>query len=157
MNPVESDNMMASNSTSRKIVIVSDVMSNLKPSGVTTAITNTKLVLEKMGHQVLYMTPDTLDMLTFPLYGIDERFRVAIPWPRDVRKIYNIISHLGPNHIHISTDLTLGVLVRSICLVQGWKFSTAFHTVRAQLSNLCFFVVMLSYAANFLLTRLVFC
>ena len=124
--PTNSINSSLSSTNRKKIVIVSDVATEL--SGVNTCLNNTKRILEQWGHEVLYMTPTTLNLLTVPLYGIDKGFPVFIPTPLNAYKISRILDQFQPDHVHISTEATLGSLVRGMCIRRNWKFSTAFHT-----------------------------
>lgn len=110
----------------KRIALVSDVA--IHQSGVATTMKNTVRVLEEQGHEVFYLNPTDLGLYTLPLYGIDKHFQLALPWPH-----YYIVKKklcdFNPDHIHISTELLLGQMVQSICLSQGWRFSTAFHSM----------------------------
>lgn len=113
----------------KRIVIVSDI--GIKLSGVHTCLTNTVRVLEEKGHEVMYMNPVSLDLWTFPLYGIDRHFLAPIILPLEDGKISRMVTEFKPDHIHIHTPRgPLTAIVIDLCIENGWRFSTAFTTVR---------------------------
>ncbi|CAB9515588.1 GDP-mannose-dependent alpha-mannosyltransferase [Seminavis robusta] len=121
--------MKNATNTKRRILIVSDVAVTL--SGVATALGNTERILSKWGHEVLYVTPTTLDLWTIPLIGVDNGFKLAFPYPHS-SKIERVIDEFNPDCVHVSTEASLGKFVRTLCLKKGWRFSTAFHTMSAE-------------------------
>mmetsp|Transcript_53844 Transcript_53844/g.114389 ORF Transcript_53844/g.114389 Transcript_53844/m.114389 type:complete len:550 (+) Transcript_53844:180-1829(+) len=122
---ISSSGSGSSSDSKKKIVIVSDLAIDL--SGVNTCLSNAKRILEQDGHQVLFLSPISLDLITVPLYGVDSGFLMSLPWLHTLR-IARMIREFQPDHIHIATEGTLGSLVQTICVRKGWKFSTSYHT-----------------------------
>lgn len=113
----------------KRIVIVSDI--GIKLSGVHTCLTNTVRVLEDMGYDVMYLNPVSLNLWTFPLYGIDRHFLAPIVLPWEAEEISQMVTEFKPDHIHIHTPRgPLTAILLDLCNKNAWKFSTAFTTVR---------------------------
>src|SRR5207302_1706 len=51
--------------------------------------------------------------------------RVCFPRPG---RIYDRVRRFRPDHVHVSTEGPVGMLVRRYCRLRGWRFSTSYHT-----------------------------
>lgn len=107
----------------KKILLVSDVQIGAHVNGVGVAIENRKRELEKAGYSVHVLDAQVFSY-TFPLPSYPEiRLVVSTVGAVDRRiRVYN------PDHIHIETEGTLGILARRACKKNGWSFTTSFHT-----------------------------
>ena len=47
---------------------------------------------------------------------------------REQDALHDRIRRFAPDHVHISTEGPLGLLVRRYCRLRGWRFSTSYHT-----------------------------
>ena len=104
-----------------KIAIVSDAWYP-QINGVVRTLDTIRAELEKLGHQVLMITPDLFRTIPCPTYA---EIRLAL-FPRI--KIAKMLQDFAPDSIHIATEGPLGWAARRLCLNQGWPFTTAFHT-----------------------------
>ncbi len=106
-----------------KILLVSDVLTDIQVNGVGVTILNRKKELERIGYIV-----DILDARsfahTFPLPSYPEiRLTIAT-----VKAVEQKIKACAPDYIHIETEGTLGLLVRTLCKRKKWKYTTSYHT-----------------------------
>jgi len=104
-----------------KILIVTDAWAPLV-NGVVRTLETLGRELVSMGHQVRYVTPENHTTLPLPTYP---EIRLAL-FPRQT--IQRTIEEFRPDAIHIATEGTMGLSARSICLENGYRFTTAFHT-----------------------------
>jgi glycosyltransferase involved in cell wall biosynthesis len=104
-----------------KILIVTDAW---KPqvNGVVTTLEMLGQELTAMGHQVRYATPQGRFSVPLPTYP---EIRLAI-FPRD--GLEKMIREFAPDAVHISTEGTMGMSARALCIKHGIEFTTAFHT-----------------------------
>ncbi len=104
-----------------KICIVTDAWFP-QVNGVVRTLDTTRRELEKLGHQVLMITPDRFRTMPMPTYP---EIRLAV-LPR--RRLRAMIADFAPDAIHIATEGPLGWAARRICLKADLSFTTAFHT-----------------------------
>lgn len=104
-----------------KIMIVTDAWSP-QVNGVVRTLETLGRDLAALGHTVRYVTP--LGRRTLPLPTYPE-IRLAL-FQR--RALMREIRAFAPDAIHISTEGSLGLTARRICLKHGIAFTTAFHT-----------------------------
>lgn len=104
-----------------KIAIITDAWLP-QTNGVVTTLRRTKEHLEKMGHDVLYITPQEFKTIPLPTYP---DIRISL-FPR--RKVFNTLDTFEPDAIHIATEGPLGSAARRYCLKRKLKFTTAYHT-----------------------------
>ena len=104
-----------------RIVIVSDAAPP-QVNGVVRTLAELTRSLERMGHEVIAITPDLF--ITMPLPGYRE-IRLAL-FPG--RRLARMIAEADPHAIHIATEGPLGLAARAYCVRQGLPFTTSFHT-----------------------------
>ncbi len=106
-----------------KIFIVTDAW---KPqvNGVVRALTSLTNELAVMGHDVLVIGPDEGRFFTFCLPCYPE-IRLEFFARRRLKKI---LRDFSPDAVHIVTEGPLGWAARNLCLKEGRKFTTAYHT-----------------------------
>ena len=104
-----------------RIVLVTDAWTP-QVNGVVTTLTKMKSELEKLGHEVISVTPDKFLTVPMPTYP---EIRLALwPWP----KLNETMEKARPHAIHIATEGPLGLAARHYCLSNNLPFSTSFHT-----------------------------
>jgi glycosyltransferase involved in cell wall biosynthesis len=104
-----------------KIAIVSDAWYP-QVNGVVRTLDTTRKELQKLGHQVLMITPDMFRTVPMPTYP---EIRLAV-LPR--RRLHRMLADFQPDAIHIATEGPLGWAARRVCLKADLTFTTAFHT-----------------------------
>jgi glycosyltransferase involved in cell wall biosynthesis len=114
-----------------RILIVTDAW-HPQVNGVVRTLERVADEARKMGHDVLFLTPDLFFTVPLPTY---KEIRLAVTPPGAVAKH---IQEFGPDHLHIATEGPLGQAARRACLNRGWSFTTSYHTrfpeyVRARL------------------------
>ena len=107
--------------TTRRILIVTEAW-HPQVNGVVRTLDTTVQTLRGFGHTVDVIEPSAFLGMPVPFYP---EIRIAFPRPGVV---YDRIRRFDPDHVHISTEGTLGNLVRHYCLNRGWNFSTSYHT-----------------------------
>jgi glycosyltransferase involved in cell wall biosynthesis len=110
-----------------KITIVSDNTLD-QVNGVVTTYNNIKVMAEKDGYNVKFITPDLFS--SFPCPGYPE-VRISLV-PKN-------IGALLEGHIHIATEGPLGLAARKHCEKYKLKYTTAFHTMFAEYLNIFYF------------------
>ena len=105
----------------KRIVIVTDAW-HPQVNGVVRTLTHVCEGLRQRGHDVSVISPQ--DYRNFPCPTYPE-IRLAFTAKRTLRKR---LAALQPTNIHIATEGPLGVQARRICVANGWKFTTSFHT-----------------------------
>jgi len=104
-----------------RIAIVTDAWSP-QTNGVVSTLRQTTSCLEKLGHEILLVTPNLFHSVPCPTYP---EIRLALfPY----RGVSNLISGFHPDAIHIATEGSLGFAARRYCLRHGLKFTTSYHT-----------------------------
>lgn len=104
-----------------KIAIVTDAWYP-QTNGVVTTLTRTGTCLRQMGHDVLFVTPETFKTIPLPTYS---EIRLALfPYA----KLTRMLDEFVPEAIHIATEGPLGGAARRYCRRRNLKFTTAYHT-----------------------------
>lgn len=104
-----------------KVLIVTDAW-RPQVNGVVTTLEMLGRELRALGHEVRYATPQGRFTLPLPTYP---EIRLAF-FPR--KGLEKLIREFAPDAVHISTEGTMGLSARAICLEHGIEFTTAFHT-----------------------------
>ncbi|MFN3233087.1 MAG: glycosyltransferase family 4 protein [Alphaproteobacteria bacterium] len=104
-----------------KIAIITDAWYP-QINGVVRTLDTTKQELEKMGHQVLVISPADFKTIPCPTYP---EIRLAL-FPG--RRIRQWLKEFGAESVHIATEGPLGWSARRYCKKRGLPFTTAFHT-----------------------------
>lgn len=104
-----------------RILIATDAW-HPQVNGVVRTLDTTVQKLREFGHAVDIIEPSTFPTFAVPFYP---EICVALPIPG---KLDRRIRQFRPDHVHISTEGPIGLLVRRACRVRGWKFSTSYHT-----------------------------
>ncbi|MGZ5937633.1 MAG: glycosyltransferase family 4 protein [Rhizomicrobium sp.] len=104
-----------------KILIVTDAW-RPQVNGVVTTLEMLGRELSALGHEVRYATPEGRFTLPLPTYP---EIRLAF-FPR--KGLEKLIREFAPDAVHISTEGTMGLSARAICVKHGIEFTTAFHT-----------------------------
>ena len=104
-----------------KIVIVTDAW-RPQVNGVVRTYERTSEQLQKLGHQVEFITP--LEFRTIPLPTYPDIRLSLFPGRRLARRL----QELKPDAIHIATEGTLGLAARRWCIKHDVPYTTSFHT-----------------------------
>lgn len=104
-----------------RIAIVTDAWSP-QVNGVVRTLQAVRAELERMGHQVLIVSPDLYGSLPCPTYP---EIRLAVASSRSVG---TRIAAFGAEAVHLATEGPLCLAARQWCLRQGRPFTTAYHT-----------------------------
>jgi glycosyltransferase involved in cell wall biosynthesis len=104
-----------------RILVVSDAWLP-QVNGVVRTLDVLKGELERIGHDVVMVTPDRFRTFPCPTYP---EIRLAF---RPGRKIARLIEAAQPCAIHIATEGPLGWAARRYCLRRRLPFTTAYHT-----------------------------
>ncbi|MBC9179100.1 glycosyltransferase family 4 protein [Pseudoroseomonas ludipueritiae] len=104
-----------------RILIVSDAWLP-QVNGVVRTLSVVVQHLREGGDVVEVIGPDRFR--TFPTPGYAE-IRLALA-PR--RRLARLVAEFRPDAIHVATEGPLGWAARALCLKQGWRFTTSFHT-----------------------------
>lgn len=105
----------------KKLLIVTDAW-RPQVNGVVTTLETVIRLLREHGHEVTVISPDMFNTVPLPVYP---EIKLAV-LPR--RKIARTIDTFAPDSIHIATEGPLGWATRAVCLKNGWRFSTSYHT-----------------------------
>lgn len=104
-----------------KIVIVTDAWLP-QINGVVTSYVKTVRELQKRGHDVTMITPESFRSIPCPTYP---EIQLSLVRPATISQTLNLI---GPNSIHIATEGPLGWAARRACITGGFGFTTSYHT-----------------------------
>ena len=104
-----------------RILIATDAW-HPQVSGVVRTLDTTARVLREWGHAVEVVEPTAYASVPTPFYP-----EIPICYPRPGR-VYERVRKFRPDHVHISTEGVLGLLVRRFCRKSGWNFTTSYHT-----------------------------
>ena len=104
-----------------KVLIVTDAW-RPQVNGVVTTLEMLRRELSALGHEVRYASPEGRFTLPLPTYP---EIRLAF-FPR--QGLEKLIREFAPDAVHISTEGTMGLSARAICIKHGIEFTTAFHT-----------------------------
>lgn len=78
--------------------------------------------LQRLGHEVCFLTPDGFRTVPMPTYP---EICLALITRRSAQKR---IEALAPDHIHIATEGPIGLATRAYCLKVGRPFTSSYHT-----------------------------
>ncbi|WP_423068206.1 glycosyltransferase family 4 protein [Devosia sp. CN2-171] len=104
-----------------KVLIVTDAW-RPQTNGVVRCLDAVGTELRGRGHNVSYLTPE--GFWTFPMPTYPE-IRLSLVTPMTIAEV---IAREAPDCIHIATEGPLGLLARYICVEQGLRFTTSYHT-----------------------------
>src|SRR4051812_8543277 len=104
-----------------RILIATDAW-HPQVNGVVRTLDTTARVLRDWGHAVEVVEPSAYAAVPVPFYP-----EIHVCFPRPGR-VYARLLEFRPDHVHISTEGPLGLLVRRFCRRHGWKFTTSYHT-----------------------------
>ncbi len=91
-------------------------------NGVVRTLERTGEELQRLGHEVRFVTPEGFYTVPMPTYP---EIRLAL-FTRP--KLGEIIDGFQPDRVHISTEGTLGLSMRRNCQLRRMPFTTSFHT-----------------------------
>jgi glycosyltransferase involved in cell wall biosynthesis len=104
-----------------RVAIVTDAWLP-QTNGVVTTLTRTGECLRQLGHEVLFLTPESFRTVPLPTYP---SIRLAL-FPG--RRVKTILNDFKPDAVHIATEGPLGFAARRYCLNKKLQFTTAYHT-----------------------------
>ena len=104
-----------------RILIATDAW-HPQVNGVVRTLEMTAQILRRLGHTVEVIEPGAYPAVPVPFYP-----EIQVCYPRPGR-IYDRIRRFRPDSVHISTEGTIGILVRKYCRSRRWHFSTSYHT-----------------------------
>ena len=104
-----------------RILIATDAW-HPQVSGVVRTLDSTARLLRDWGNTVEIVEPSPYWSIPFPFYP-----DVPMCLPRAGR-VYERIVKFRPDHVHISTEGGLGLLVRRFCRKRGLQFTSSYHT-----------------------------
>jgi 1,2-diacylglycerol 3-alpha-glucosyltransferase/glucuronosyltransferase len=104
-----------------KLAIVTDAW-RPQVNGVVTTLGRTRDCVEKMGHDVLVISPDGFASVPCPTYP---EIRLAL---MPGRIVAGRLRAYDPDAIHVATEGPLGVAARRYCVRNGLSFTTSYHT-----------------------------
>jgi glycosyltransferase involved in cell wall biosynthesis len=104
-----------------RIAIVTDAWEP-QVNGVVRTLKATKRELERLGHEVMVVSPDLYPNLPCPTYP---EIRLAVATSASVG---DRLKTFMPDAVHLSTEGPLCLAARRWLLRHGWAFTTAYHT-----------------------------
>jgi glycosyltransferase involved in cell wall biosynthesis len=104
-----------------RILIATDAW-HPQVSGVVRTLEMTALVLREWGHVVEIIEPTAYPSVPTPFYP-----EIPISYPRTGRVNARVLN-FRPDYVHISTEGTIGLMVRQFCRRMRWNFTTSYHT-----------------------------
>lgn len=104
-----------------RIAIATDAWSP-QVNGVVRTLQAVRAELERLGHEVLIVSPDLFYSLPCPTYP---EIRLAFASTGSVGKM---LADFAPNAIHLATEGPVCLAARRWCLTRGFPFTTAYHT-----------------------------
>ena len=104
-----------------RIALVTDAWSP-QVNGVVRTLQAVRAELERMGHDMLVVSPDLYGSVPCPTYP---EIRLAIAGPRSVGQR---IASFGAEAVHLATEGPLCLAARRWCLKRKRPFTTAYHT-----------------------------
>ena len=125
-----------------KIAFITDAW-HPQINGVVTTIDKTCQLIKEQGNEVLMITPDQFVTVPCPSYP---SIKLAVFCYPQVKKQLDAFS---PERIHIATEGPLGLAARKYCVKNKLAFTTSFHTMFAEYTNLRF-KVPVSWGYSFL-------
>lgn len=119
--PVVSEHAATDGIALKRILIVTDAWLP-QVNGVVKTLQNTAAELEKAGHVVGFLTPQSFRTLPCPTYP-DIRLSLCTSG-----LVARQIDAFAPDALHIATEGPLGWSARGVAVKRGWRFTTAYHT-----------------------------
>ena len=104
-----------------KIAIVTDAWLP-QVNGVVTTYVRTIRELQKRGHEVATITPESFHSIPCPTYP---EIPLSLVRPATIAKVLN---RIGPDSVHIATEGPIGWAARRACIVNRFNFTTSYHT-----------------------------
>lgn len=104
-----------------RITVVTDAW-HPQVNGVVRSLENTISEMQKMGHEIMLVTPDRFRNVPLPSYP---EIRIALTRYSTVARAFD---HFQPSFVHIATEGPLGFYARRWCLAHKMPFSTSYHT-----------------------------
>jgi len=104
-----------------KVVIVTDAW-DPQVNGVINTLKHTAKVVESLGNEVHFITPQYFKTVPTPTYP---EIRLSLfPY----RKLKKMMDQHKPDAVHIATEGPLGLAARRYCIKNKLLFTTAYHT-----------------------------
>lgn len=128
----------------KRIMLVTDAWEP-QVNGVVRTLTRTTEECRAMGHEVEVIHPG-LGYKTWPLPTYPE-IQLALGARRDIEERFKAFE---PEAIHISTEGTLGMAARAVCLKWKLPFTTSYHTKFPEYVNARFPFIPLSAGYQFM-------
>ncbi len=91
-------------------------------NGVVRTLETTSRELQRLGHEVRFVTPEGFRTVPMPTYP---EIKLALFAKRAVGRV---VDQFKPDKIHISTEGPLGLAMQRCCLQRNLPFTTSFHT-----------------------------
>jgi hypothetical protein len=104
-----------------KILIVTDAWEP-QVNGVVRTLKMTQRELAKIGHEVVFLTPQDFKSIPCPTYP---EISLALTTRSKVKAV---IESIKPDCLHIATEGPLGWLARGVAMDKKWPFTTAYHS-----------------------------
>lgn len=101
-------------------------------NGVVNTLTRLQSELGLRGVETILLTPQQFFRVALPGY---RELRVAIPEQGAVRRF---IADAAPDCVHIATEGPIGWAVRRLCIAEGRRFTTSYHTKFPEYANRIF-------------------
>ena len=104
-----------------RIAIVTDAWSP-QVNGVVRTLQSVRAELEKMGHEVLVISPDLFHSVPCPTYP---EIRLAFA---STGAVGQMLEEFSPQAVHLATEGPVCIAARRWCLQRDFPFTTAYHT-----------------------------
>ncbi|MPY74635.1 MAG: glycosyltransferase [Alphaproteobacteria bacterium] len=104
-----------------RIAIATDAW-HPQPNGVVRVVGTVVGRLQRLGHEVLVVSPDRFRTVPCPTYA---ELRLAF---LPARLTASLLDGFEPEAIHIATEGPIGRAARTYCLARGLPFTTAYHS-----------------------------
>lgn len=104
-----------------RIAIVTDAWSP-QVNGVVRTLQSVRAELERMGHEVLVISPDLFHSMPCPTYP---EIRLAFA---STGAVGTMLENFSPQAVHLATEGPVCIAARRWCLQRDFPFTTAYHT-----------------------------
>ncbi|HEY8596418.1 MAG TPA: glycosyltransferase family 1 protein [Devosiaceae bacterium] len=104
-----------------RVLIVTDAW-HPQTNGVVHSLGAIGRELSRRGIDVRYLTPEPFWTMPVPTYP---EIRLSLP---PMGRVAAFIEEFDPDHVHIATEGSLGLMARLCCSGQGLAFTTSYHT-----------------------------
>jgi len=104
-----------------RIAIVTDAWAP-QVNGVVRTLQSVRAELEKMGHEVLVISPDLFSSIPCPTYP---EIRLAFA---STGAVGTMLEEFSPQAVHLATEGPVCLAARRWCLQRDFPFTTAYHT-----------------------------